>query len=271
MKNTVLVITPTLGDSLFLERSRAQVEALDLEILHLLSCPASRVDELAARFPKCRVVTDAGPAGGIYGALNAGLDAARSLDWDWFTYINDDDELTPGFAKAARRHWARARPEGVLYGDVRRIDERGRSLGFITTEHDPRYIPGVLHEIISPINQQGMMFRRDVTEALGEFDLTYRLCADLDFWVRAYALGCGFRYDPFEVGRFRIRAGQLSSDVDLTRQEFRDIVNRHLPRQRSALRRKAARLRYRLYNLPRYLARLRKVGFQTSEKTLAGN
>lgn len=247
------------------------VRGLGLEVTQVVSCPESQIAALQERFPHCHVVADAGREGAIYGALNKALAAASELEWDWFTYINDDDELAPGFARMLGRHCREGRPEGVLYGDVRRIDERGHSLGFITTEKNPKYIPGVLHEIISPINQQGMAFRRDVTEALAGFDLQYRLCADLDFWVRAYASDCGFRYFPQEVGRFRIRQGQLSSDVGLTRREFAAIVHRHLPQERTPWQRKGARLRYRLCNLPRYLSRLHKVGFQTSENTLAGH
>ncbi len=270
MNPKLLIVTPTLGESPFLDRTMETVRRQAPEALKVISCPARRIDALRERFPDCQFVADAGREGGIYGALNAALKCVQAREWDWFTYINDDDELGDGFAETAGRHWNRGRSEGVVYGDVRRIDERGCSLGFITVEHDPRYLPGVLHETISPINQQGMLFRRDVVEGLGGFDLGYKLCADLDFWVRAYAQGWGFRYYPLEAGRFRIRPGQLSGDVDLTRREFRDIVTRHLPQDRSSLRRKAARLRYRLFNLPRYLARLRKVGLRTSERTLAG-
>jgi len=39
-----------------------------------------------------------GRAGGIYGALTREL-AVAGNDWDWFTYINDDDTLLPASVK----------------------------------------------------------------------------------------------------------------------------------------------------------------------------
>ena len=111
-------------------------------------------------------------------------------------------------------------------------------------------------------------FRRDTVLHLSGFDLRYRLCADLDFWVRAYARGERFRHYPVRVAEFRLRGGQLSGDTALTDREQAEIVRRHLPVPVSALRKRWARWRYRLYNLPRYVARVRARGFQTSYELL---
>ena len=70
--------------------------------------------------------------------------------------------------------------------------------------------------------------------------------------------------------RFRVRSGQLSGDVLLTRREFSDVVKRHLPATPGAHVLWLSRLRYRLLNLPRYLTRLKKVGWKTSEEVLSG-
>ena len=80
------------------------------------------------------------------------------------------------------------------------------------------------------MNQQGMLFSRATVDAPGGFDLRSKLCADRDFWVRADAAGRAFRFHPLEVGR----------------------------------------LRYRLRNLPRYLTRLKRAGWKTSEEVLSG-
>jgi GT2 family glycosyltransferase len=269
MTGKLLVITPTLGLSEFLEESRASVEQMGAQVQHVMACPADRVAGLQRRFPACRVVADAGREGAIYGALNAALTAVPD-GWDWFTYINDDDLLGPDFSSMLRTHLGRRNPEDVAYGNVRLIDERSAPFGYVTTEPNPRFLPHTLHQIMSPLNQQGMLFSRHLLGELGGFDLRYKLCADLDFWVRAYAAGRPFRYYPMEVGQFRVRAGQLSGDVGLTRREFADIVARHLPTKPSATILWLARLRYRLINLPHYLTRLRRVGWKTSEEVLSG-
>ena len=264
----LLIITPTLGSSPFLDETMASVQDLPCHVLHVISCPTPRVEELRQRFPPCRVIADAGPKGGIYGALNAALDAVAGEDWDWFTYINDDDTLGPDFPAALQAHLARPDPEPVLYGNVRLIDDDSAPFGWITTEPVPAQIQFMLHQTISPLNQQGMLFSRQAVRHLVGFDLRYKLCADLDFWVRALQAGFAFRFVPAEVGKFRVRRGQLSGDINLTRAEFQDIVSRHLPNPPDKLTLKAARLRYRVINFPRYLERLKHRGLKTSEALL---
>lgn len=260
---TILVVTPTLGESPYLDETMAAVAALPLPLRHLLAVPAARVATLQDRYPRALVVPDAGRAGGIYGALNAAL-AQAPAGWDWFTYINDDDLLLPGFAEVADRHFSRPDHEPVTYGDVEMIDEHGRCLSAITVERNPGWIPALLQQDISPIMQQGMLFHRTCVARLRGFDTRYSLCADLDFWLRACAAGERFRYYPVPVARFRLRGGQLSGNTILTVLEQRQIVARHLPTRLPAWLRHTAALRYRLQNLPRYLQRFRSRGPFTS-------
>jgi len=266
--NHLLVVTPTLGDSEYLDASIQAVRDLSLTTTHVISCPAPKVATLGQRFPHCIVVPDAGREGAIYGALNAALEQAPK-EWDWFTYINDDDELTPGFAQMAREHFQRTDAEPVTYGDVRVIIEDGTPISLITTEKTPRYFAPLLQQGISPLNQQGMLFRADVVRESKGFDMRYRLCADLDFWLRAHAAGHEFRHYPLEVGKFRIREGQLSGNVALTVREQDEIVSRVLPERSSPLKLQWARLRYRLLNLPRYLERRKFAGWSSSNALLS--
>jgi GT2 family glycosyltransferase len=266
----LLVVTPTLGESEFLDETVAAVNALGLATCHVLCCPSERITSLQARFQSCSVVPDAGRSGGIYGALNAALDAFSQEEWTWFTYINDDDILPAGFAAVFRAHTERTAPEPVTYGKVRLINERSQRIGWITNETMPRWLPAILHNGMSPLNQQGMLFHRDVVDRLRGFDLRYRLCADLDFWVRAYTEGFRFRFYPIEVGQFRLRQGQLSGNVLLTQREQEDIVRRHLPKHSPDWLLFVLRVRYRVCNAARYLERLRSVGWKRSYAVLVG-
>jgi len=260
---SILVVTPTLGDSPYLDQTVESVRAQPFPLNHVLVAPANRVPALHSRYPDVLVVPDAGRAAGMYGALNAAL-AQVPVGWDWFTYINDDDVLLPGFATTAVRQFVRADGEPVTYGDVELIDEAGRRIERITVAPDPRWIPALLQEGISPVMQQGMLFRHDCVTRLRGFDLRYRLCADLDFWLRACAAGERFRYHAVPVAQFRLRRGQLSGDTARTEHEQTEIVRRLFPSPLPAWRRRATRLRYRLYNLPRYLERFRSRGLHTS-------
>lgn len=265
----LLVVTPTLGISPYLDETVRGVTSLKIPFWHVLSCPQPKVAELQERYPHATVLPDAGKEAGLYGAINVALRAA-GMDWHWFTYINDDDELAPDFSRVAAQHFARPNPEAVVYGNVRVIDEDGKTIHFLTTERSPRFIPALLREGISPLNQQGMLFRREVVRELGEFNTKYRICADLDFWARALAAGHRFRYYPTEVGRFRIRRGQISGDVALTTREQDEIARRLFPHAGGVVARAFAKWRYRACNFPRYLGRSRTVGWVSSNTLLAG-
>ncbi|HEX8297283.1 MAG TPA: glycosyltransferase [Chthoniobacteraceae bacterium] len=265
----LLIVTPTLGVSPYLDQTVRGITSLSIPFLHVISCPQPAIAQLAQRFPHARVVADAGREGAIYGAINAAL-AAAGDEWEWFTYINDDDELGPAFSETVRRHWASHDPEPVVYGEVRVIDESDRTISFLSMESRPEFIPAVLRSGLSPLNQQGMIFRRDLVRELVGFNTQYKICADLDFWARALAAGHGFRHYPVEMGRFRIRRGQISGDIHVTRGEQDEIARRLFPHAGSWLQRTAARLRFRFCNLPRYLARSRTVGWSSSEAILAG-
>ncbi len=268
-QNRILVITPTLGESETLDETMASVVKYAARTTHVLSVPRSKVHSLQTRYPWARVVEDAGKEGAIYGALNRGIEAVPE-GWDWFTYINDDDRLEPGFGEMARAHFERRSPEPVTYGDVELIDQWGASIGMVTTERSPRWIPALLKQGISPLMQQGMLFSRDTVRALRGFDTRYRLCADLDFWLRAYDMGHRFRNYAIRVASFRVRGGQLSGNTRLTIQEQEDIVARHLPEHVGRPIQRLALLRYRLANLPRYARRFRSRGIRTSYQLLEG-
>ena len=264
---SVLVVTPTLGDSPFLDETVATVLAQSAPIQHVISAPAGNVPAMKARFPHAIVCPDEGRSGGIYGALNAGI-AAGGADWEWFTYINDDDVLQPEFSVMYAAEMAAASRADVAYGDVELVDESGAPISRITIERSPEWIPALLQDRISPLMQQGMLFRRATVERLRGFDTRYRLCADLDFWLRAYVAGARFRSHPYGVAQFRLRRGQLSGNTSLTVREQAEIVARHLPREIPPAVRRVARWRYRWRNLPRYVARIRKRGLQSSYRVL---
>lgn len=266
----LLVITPTLGRSAFLDAAIDSVRALPFAVTHVISCPADQAAPLQARFPEAIAVPDAGRAGGIYGALNAGL-AAAPTGWDWFTYINDDDRLAPGFTDLVRRHCRPDRLGSVAYGDIMNIDADGRPLGRMTIETDPRRFAALVRQGISPTGQQGVLAGVTAVRALVGYDEKYRLCADLDFLMRACAAGYPVTYYPLAVGEFRIQPGQLSGDVNLTRREMAAIVGAHFPAPPSALAMKWARLGFRLRNAPRYYERWRALGKLSTSNAMLGS
>jgi hypothetical protein len=266
----LLVVTPTLGTSPYLPRCIETAAALNLDIVHVLSCPAPAVADIQARFPACRVIADAGRQGGMYEAINMGLrDQARETLW--FTYINDDDELTPGFASMYRAFATGENESRIAFGDVRYIDAAGDSLGLMPTETEQRHFIPLLLSGITPLTQQGTLVGPRALKMVGAFDSTFRHLADLDYWVRCMVAGIPFCYHPIEVARFRLHAGQLSSNRAEVNDERVILMRRMEQIHVSSAQRLMSRLRYRVNNVPRYIERVKTVGWMSSEAMITSD
>jgi GT2 family glycosyltransferase len=263
----LLIITPTLGQSPHLEGTVESINRLDLARQHIISCPRTKVAELSARFPRSRVIADRGREAGLYGAINAGL-AAADESWDFFTYLNDDDRFGIHFEAMFKRHATAKNLSAVGFGYIWNIDKAGRKVTGMTVGPYPQQYPALLQMGISPTGQQGMVFGRQVVEAIGEYSTQYKICGDLDYWCRAMAAGFRFVFYPLEAGRFRLQRGQISGDVSTLRDELRRIARIHFPKEVSAAQKKLAKLIYRLYNAPRYFQRIARMGFKNSYQIL---
>ncbi len=264
----LLVVTPTLGRSPYLDATRESVRATaaQVELQHVLVCPSGDVPKLAQAYPDCTVIADGGPEEGMYGAINRGW--RHGQDWDWFTYINDDDVLGSGFAPMAAEHIAWGQKTCVAYGNICNLDTQGRSLGRQTVEKNSAWFLPLMRKGISVFSQQGTLCSRQVVEQLNGFDASYRLAGDLDFWIRAWMAGVQFRHYQMEVGGFRIQPGQISGDRELgLRERERSILAAGLP-DVPAWKQQAATWRFRLCNGLRYVERLRSAGWKTSAQLI---
>ena len=252
----LLVVTPTLGRSPWLEQTVASVARLPLRCLHRLVAPAGAVAELAARFPHVQVVAE--PGGGMYAAINAGLAANES--WGAFTYINDDDLLLPPFARLAAQVDV-DRPQ-VVYGGVKLIRTDGRRAGAIPISSTPSLNRLLYAQRIEPVYQHGTIVTRPVVAQLGGFDASFQFCGDTEFLARACVAGvpfvCATRR---EVAAFRLRPGQFTKNLPVMLAEsHRAHAKLGLPQRRTA-RHRWARLVFRAANTPVYLERIARHGF----------
>lgn len=264
----VLVVTPTLGQSAWLNETVASVAALAVAHIHVLVCPPAVRAELEKRFPQVQVVTE--PGGGMYAAINAGL-AAAAGDWDAFTYINDDDLLLSAFAAHAQE-LKRVGPKPMIaYGNVKLIDGRGRRLGAIPVSQFPAMNRALYAQRIEPVYQHGTLVTRAAFAALRGFDEAFRFCGDSEFLARACISGIPFmRSSGRAVAAFRLRTGQLTKNRTAMVAE-RAAVDHKLgligsePRLRQWL----ARLAFRSENLPIYVERVLRHGFVSFDELLA--
>ncbi len=261
----VLIVTPTLGDSRWLAETVASVAARGAR--QVLVAPAKKVDELRSRFAGVEVFAE--PAGGgMYGAINAGA-AAAGDEWDAIGYLNDDDVLSPGFARVVRAVAEARGGERVAYGHVRLIDGEGRRLGAIPASPDGALNRALYAEGLEPVYQHGTLFTRAAWEKIGGCDGSLRYCGDSDLLARACLAGVPFVRVGGEVAAFRLRPGQL------TKNRAAMVAERTLVDARLGLRggvaeaeRRRARRRFRLANALVYAERIARHWFVSFDELL---
>ena len=264
----LLVVTPTLGQSSWLDETMASVARLPIACRHVLVCTAAVRVVLEKRFPQAQVVTE--PGGGMYAAINAGI-AAATGEWDAFTYINDDDLLLPGFAAHARAlKGAETRPL-VAYGNVKLIDGQGRRLGAIPVSQFPSMNRALYAQRIEPVYQHGTLVTRAALAALRGFDEAFRYCGDSEFLARACISGVPFvRTGGRAVAAFRLRTGQLPKNrAAMVAERAAVDAKLGLIGSQPRLRRWLARLAFRSANLPVYAERVLRHGFVSFDELLA--
>lgn len=262
---TVLVITPTLGQSQWIEQTVASVAALPVQHRHVFVAPAGMVAELEARFPGITVLPE--PGSGMYAAINAGLEAVP--DWDAFTYINDDDLLLPAFANAVDAVARAGDAPAMAYGRVRLIDGEGHRLGAIPVSPYPSLNRDLYAQRIEPVYQHGTVVSRAAWEAHGGFDPAFRFCGDSEFLARLCVRGVPAIRVGGEVAAFRLRSGQLTKNRPAMIEE-RSRVDEKLGLRagRLTLRHLWARLVFRGANLPVYAGRILRHGSVSFDELL---
>lgn len=182
---SILFVIPTLGERPELLRRcldsvREQQVQLDLVVV----APRGRgVEDLIAGYGG-RFVEDP-RRGGLSGALNAGLAAARP-GTTYFAWLGDDDLLAPGSLSATTRALAQDPGAVMAFGWCDYIDtndqvvfrSRAGKLAAATLGFGPNLVP-----------QPGSLMRYGAVVAVGGLDEGVRLAMDLDLFLRLRRYG----------------------------------------------------------------------------------
>jgi glycosyltransferase involved in cell wall biosynthesis len=187
------------------------------------------------------------PPGNMYNAINEGL---KNLECDWLTYVNADDIVYHDAISSGLRNVALETE--IIYGSIDFIDHSGRHLHSWNSPKPSRLAR--LMPIIMPFPQLGTCYRRSLFDRLQGFNVTYRYCADYDFFARALISGAHFKQLPFpRIGAFRLHERQITS-----------LREREMKSESREIRRKMAASAagyfslglQRLYNWDSYLVRV---------------
>tara|TARA_B110000037_G_C17086006_1_gene491988 strand:+ start:747 stop:1538 length:792 start_codon:yes stop_codon:yes gene_type:complete len=251
----LLIVTPTLGTSPFLDQVVEQIQNLNCSVHHIMVCPGTRVEMLTNAYPNVQVVAEKEKS--LYAAINQGT--AQRNDWEWMTYINDDDLLSPEIDNLIEFLNLKTNPADIYFGKVHYIDENSTKIAHYPTTRYRTLFSGLFASGIAPVTQQGTLISRECFNELQGFDTSYKLSADFDFWIRAHVKGYSFKFFNKHLGSFRIRKGQLSADqssmfAEINRSVASSAIS--IPPWKASLQ----VLCFRLQNIPAILFRFIKTG-----------
>jgi glycosyltransferase involved in cell wall biosynthesis len=217
----VSVVTPTLNQAQFLERTLRSVRAQTYPSIEHIVVDGGSTDEtidilkreanadptdgwqIVGR-PNGTLQWQSGPDRGMYDAINKGLAQASG---DILTYLNSDDAWLPWAVEAVVRV-IEAKPDvDLVFGDGVKVDEA-------TGVQRLRLFPPF--DRVSLANYESLMqptvfWRRRLTDRIGGFDTTMRYVADLDYWLRAAAEGAKIAHVNEVIAIERIHEGRLSA------------------------------------------------------------
>jgi len=192
---------------------------------------AQLVTSFASHDPRVRIVRRASN-GGTSAARNLGARAARG---EWITFLDDDDEMLPGFIGAMRSALTGAAPSvGFAWSGVRWVrDIQDNQENVLRDEiwhptFDSRtaaYRGFLRHRRIG--SNCGLTFRRSAFLALGGFDESLRAAVDTDLLIRA-AQDYDFIVVPEIYIKVHLHQGtHVRHDTRARAETYRRLVQKH--------------------------------------------
>lgn len=147
--------------------------------------------------------------GGIYDAMNKGIDLARG---EILHFLNADDSFVDeGVVEAAVRVFMAEPDVDLVFGDAIYRSMDGAFLRRFKRVNARNLLYGDLcHQVV--------FARRRVFERFGRFNLEYRINADYDWMLRVFRGGAHVRYLPRAIVNYDA-GGQSATNLTFTRSE----------------------------------------------------
>jgi glycosyltransferase involved in cell wall biosynthesis len=126
--------------------------------------------------PRIKVYNQPANSGRLPGALNIGFSYATG---DFFTWTQDDDFFKEDAIEKMVSFLVKNSDVGLVYAGIWFIDDNGSVIG------ESELLPP---ESLITTNSVGhcFLYRREVAEGVGEYDVDYVMVEDVEFWMRVY-------------------------------------------------------------------------------------
>lgn len=207
--NTVSAIIPTYNRVDFVAEAVESVLAQTAPVEEIIVVDDGSSDDTLERLgsfgDRIRVIsqTNAGPSA----ARNHGL---RLATGDFIAFLDSDDTWMPDKIERQLDCFEKFPKLDFVFGDIEVITAEG-SLGREIPEGPERErflgSSGPVAEIFEALVTMTftvtstVMLRRSAAQHVGFMDERFRLCEDLDYWLRAAACGCDFGFLPVVLTR----------------------------------------------------------------------
>ena len=166
-------------------------------------------DLLVKEYPHVKFISEADS--GIYDAMNKGI---KHSSGKIISFLNADDSYLPGTLAKVKKVFAEHPECSVVYGNIMVNGKIFRPPTGAASFHGAR------------IFHPAAFFKKKVFEKYGIYDTAYRICADLDFFLRLRENREAFYYLDEPLAVFALD-GVSTRRRKQTAQEVRSILIRH--------------------------------------------
>jgi len=216
----VSIITPTLNASKTLKNciesvAKQNYPRLEHWIIDGLSADSTIeiVKEYASKYSHLRYISEKDT--GIYNAMNKGIRLAQG---EWLYFLGADDRLYK--CSVLRDIFERNIDKniGIIIGNII-IDFANYAHSYQNTKFDKYYFAG------ESIYHQAILMNRKVFELAGNFDESYKICADTKMEYEAFRFGFQYLYVDVIIASYSgTGISSNSKYVDLIRKERVKII-----------------------------------------------
>ena len=223
MDPRISIITPSLNQGQFIERTIKSVLSQDIEGLEYFVIDGGSTDETLSVLKRYndRVSWVSEPDDGHSDAINKGIlrSSAPILGW-----LNSDDIYYPGALEKVLDYFKDHQEADVVYGDANHINAEDEVIEKYPTEewNWERLIETCF------ISQPATFLRRDIIDRYGLLDVSLRYSMDYEYWLRLGKEGVKFVHIPQVLAATRLHdtAFTVSSRIS-THAAVNDIMNAH--------------------------------------------
>jgi glycosyltransferase involved in cell wall biosynthesis len=197
----ISVITPSLNQGKFIQRTLDSVLSQNIDGLELLVFDGESVDDtvdiLHTFSARCQWISE--PDRGQAHAINKGFSIARGEIIGW---LNSDDVYRPGALQHVLEFFDYHPEVGLLYGNADFIDEHDSVIEpYYTEPWDPERLLDICF-----ICQPSAFFRRSVLDRCGLLNEQLHFCMDYEYWLRMASAGVQVAYTPESLAASRLYA-----------------------------------------------------------------